>query len=59
MRLTERIDQNTIKIIDLRKNTWKIPENNVPLQSDFKRLTIWQHQSELFLPFKVKRQGSL
>lgn len=35
MRLTERIDQNTIKIIDLRKNTWKITENNVPLQSDF------------------------
>ena len=35
MRLTERIDQNTIKIIDLRKNTWKIPENTVPLQSDF------------------------
>lgn len=35
MRLTERIDQNTIKIIDLRKNTWKISENNVSLQSDF------------------------
>lgn len=35
MRQTERIDQNTIQIIDLRKNTWKIPENNVPLQSDF------------------------
>ncbi len=24
MRQTERIVQNTIKIIDLRKNTWKI-----------------------------------
>lgn len=35
MRQTERIDQNIIKIIDLRKKTWKIPENNVTLQSDF------------------------
>lgn len=35
MTQTERIDQNTIKIIDLRKKTWKIPENNVTLQSDF------------------------
>ena len=35
MRLTERINQNTIKIIDLRKKTWEIPENNVPLQGDF------------------------
>ena len=35
MRQTERINQNTIKIIDLRKKTWKIPENNVSLQSDF------------------------
>ena len=35
MRLTERIVQNTIKIIDLRKKTWEIQENNVPLQSDF------------------------
>lgn len=59
MRQTERINQNTIKIIDLRKNTWKILQKVVSLQSDFKRLTIWQHQSELFLPFKVKRQGSL
>ena len=24
MRLSEKIVQNTIKIIDLRKNTWKI-----------------------------------
>ena len=35
MRITERIVQNTIKIMDLRKKTWEIPENNVPLQSDF------------------------
>lgn len=35
MRQTERIDQNTIKITDLRKKTWKRPENNVSLQSDF------------------------
>ena len=35
MRITERIVQNTIKIINLRKKTWEIPENNVPLQSDF------------------------
>ena len=35
MRITERIVQNTIIIIDLRKKTWEIPENNVPLQSDF------------------------
>lgn len=35
MILTERIVQNTIKIIDLRQKTWEIQENNVPLQSDF------------------------
>ena len=34
MRLTERIVQNTIKIIDLRKNTWKILEKVVSLPKD-------------------------
>ena len=42
MRQTERIDQNTIKITDLRKKTWKIPENNVSFLYKTKMISLAQ-----------------